>query len=99
MRYLTCVRTAFCEVSQFLASQHSHRQRQDSRIVVHNLMFHIYTKHLKIGMRVCLVLSVCPQQIIIFVIVFAPLLEGPKRIRLVETISTRYGLSSTDQNW
>ena len=73
----TC--TAFCEVSQFRASQHSHRRRQDSGIVVHNLI----TRHLKIGMQVCLALSNCPQQIFFFVIVFAPCWNAQNKSALV----------------
>ena len=45
------------------------------------------------------VLSVCPQQIIIFCNCVCPLLEDPKQIRLGETISEGYCLSSTDKNW
>ena len=44
-------------------------------------------------------LSVCPQQIIIFVIVLSPRQMRKKRTPFGETIPTRHYLSSAYQNW
>ena len=50
-------------------------------------------------LQIYLVLSVCPQQIIIFRICFCPLPDDKKRTPLGETISTRQNLLSTNRNW